>query len=74
MCEKPDVKVVSVSYSGPDSTSRTSAATYCKTQGALMVNSAGNDDRNIQGNADGDDLITVAASDSNNNKASFSGK
>jgi len=43
MCEKPDVKVASVSYSGVEQQSRRDAATYCKSQGALMVNAAGND-------------------------------
>ncbi len=74
MCELSDVKVVSVSYSNPDSQSRRDAATYCKENGALMVNSAGNDNRNLDGIADNDDLIVVAASDSNDNKASFSGE
>eukprot|EP00584_Thalassiosira_punctigera_P021774 CAMPEP_0172574180 /NCGR_PEP_ID=MMETSP1067-20121228/136568_1 /TAXON_ID=265564 ORGANISM="Thalassiosira punctigera, Strain Tpunct2005C2" /NCGR_SAMPLE_ID=MMETSP1067 /ASSEMBLY_ACC=CAM_ASM_000444 /LENGTH=607 /DNA_ID=CAMNT_0013366803 /DNA_START=80 /DNA_END=1906 /DNA_ORIENTATION=+ len=74
MCEKEDVKVVSVSYSGPETLSRRSAATYCKSQGALMVNSAGNDDRDLTqyGQADNDDLIVVGATTSSDFKSSFS--
>ena len=74
MCEQPDVKVVSVSYSGGHNPDRRAAAAYCKSQGALMVNSAGNDDvdRSNIGNADDDDLIVVGATDINDNKSSFS--
>ena len=74
MCELPDVKVASVSYSGVEGDARRQAATYCKTQGALMTNAAGNDNRDLTpfGPADADDLIVVAASTSSNNKASFS--
>ena len=74
MCALSDVKVSSVSYSGVEGAARRSAATYCKSQGALMVNAAGNDNRDLSqfGNHDGDDLIVAAASDSNDNKASFS--
>ncbi len=74
MCEKSDVKVVSVSYSGVEGSTRRQAATYCKTQGALMVNAAGNDGRDLTqfGEADADDLIVAGASDNNDNKSGFS--
>ncbi len=74
MCELPDVKVVSVSYSGVESQTRRSAASYCKSQGALMVNAAGNDGRDLTqfGEADNDDLIVVGASTSSDNKSGFS--
>ena len=74
MCELSDVKVASVSYSGVEGSTRRQAATYCKTQGALMTNAAGNDNRNLSqyGDANTDDLIVVGASTSSNNKASFS--
>jgi len=74
MCEKPDVKVVSVSYSGVEAQSRRDAATYCKTQGALMVNAAGNDGRDLSqfGEADADDLIVVGASTATDTKSGFS--
>ena len=74
MCELSDVKVASVSYSGVEGSARRQAATYCKTQGALMVNAAGNDNRNLSqfGEADEDDLIVVAASTSSNDKSGFS--
>lgn len=74
MCEKTDVKVVSVSYSGVEGAARTQAATYCKENGALMVNAAGNDGRDLTqfGEADADDLIVAGASDSSDNKSGFS--
>ena len=74
MCELPDVKVVSVSYSGVEDQTRRDAATYCKSQGALMVNAAGNDSRDLTqfGEADNDDLIVVGASTSSDNKSGFS--
>lgn len=74
MCELPDVKVASVSYAGVQSQTRRDAATYCKSHGALMVNAAGNDNRNLSpyGEADADDLIVVGASDANDEKSGFS--
>lgn len=74
MCQKDDVKVVNVSYSGVAFSSRRETATYCKEHGALMVQSAENSNTDLTeyGNADDDDLIVVGASDSFDNKASFS--
>ena len=74
MCEKPDVKVVSVSYSGVEKASRLDAATYCKDHGALMVNAAGNDARDLTqfGESDDDNLIVAGASTSSDGKSSFS--
>lgn len=74
MCELPDVRVVSVSYSGAESQSRRDAATYCKEHGALMVTAAGNDSRDLTvfGEADEDDLIVVGASTANDAKSGFS--
>ena len=66
-------RVASVSYSGVDSASTLSTATYIKSIGGLLVWSAGNDNRNLTfGNRDADDVIVVGATDSNDNKASFS--
>jgi PKD repeat protein len=66
-------RVASVSYSGPDSSSNLTTATYIKSQGGLLVWAAGNDSRNLTfGNRDADDIIIAGASDSNDNKASFS--
>ena len=74
MCEKSDVKAVSVSYSGVEGQARRNAAAYCKTQGALMVNAAGNDGRDLTqfGDAGDDDLIVAGASTAQDNKSSFS--
>jgi len=66
-------RVVNISYSGATDSSRRSAATYCRQRGALVFHSAGNDDRDITGyNTDADDLIVVGATDSTDNKSSFS--
>ncbi len=66
-------KVASVSYSGVDSSSNLTTATYIRSLGGLLVWAAGNDGRNLTfGNRDNDDLIVVGATDINDNKASFS--
>jgi len=66
-------KVASVSYSGVDSASNLTTATYVKSQGGLLVWAAGNDGRNLTyGDRDADDIIVVGATDSGDSKASFS--
>ncbi|MEZ5963174.1 MAG: S8 family serine peptidase [Planctomycetota bacterium] len=66
-------KVASVSYSGADSSSNLTTATYIKSIGGLLVWAAGNDNRNLTlGNRDSDDLIVVGATDQSDLKASFS--
>lgn len=66
-------KVASVSYSGVDSSSNLTTATYIRSLGGLLVWAAGNDNRNLTfGNRDNDDIVVVGASDINDNKASFS--
>ncbi len=66
-------KVASVSYSGVDSSSNLSTATYVKSIGGLMVWAAGNDSRNLTfGNRDADDLIVAGATDENDALAYFS--
>lgn len=66
-------KVASVSYSGVDSSSNLTTATYIKSIGGLLVWAAGNDNRNISlSERDADDIIVAAATDQNDNKASFS--
>ncbi len=66
-------KVASVSYSGVDSSSNLTTATYIRSLGGLLVWAAGNDGRNLTfGNRDNDDLIVVGATDINDAKASFS--
>ena len=74
MCDYPDVKVASVSYSGVTGSLRREAATHCKAQGSLMVNAAGNDSRDLTsfGDADNDDLIVAGATTSSNSKSGFS--
>ncbi len=66
-------RVASVSYSGVDTSSNLSTATYIRSIGGLLVWAAGNDNRNLTyGNRDNDDIIVVGATDINDNKASFS--
>lgn len=66
-------KVASVSYSGVDSSSNLTTATYIKNLGGMLVWAAGNENRNLTlGDRDADDIIVVAATDSNDAKASFS--
>lgn len=66
-------RVASVSYSGADSSSNLSTATYIKSINGLLVWAAGNDGRNLTfGNRDNDDLIVVGATDSGDGLAYFS--
>lgn len=66
-------KVASVSYSGVDSSSNLTTATYVKSQGGLLVWAAGNDGRNLTyGDRDNDDIIVVGATDSSDGLAYFS--
>ncbi len=66
-------RVASVSYSGVDSAGNLTTATYIKSLGGLLVWAAGNDGRYLTvGDRDADDLIVAGATDSNDNKASFS--
>jgi len=66
-------KVASVSYSGVDSSSNLTTATYVKSIGGLLVWAAGNDNRNLTfGNRDNDDIIVAGASTSSDTRASFS--
>jgi PKD repeat protein len=66
-------KVASVSYSGVDSSSNLTTATYVKSLGGLLVWAAGNDNRNLTfGNRDADDIVVAGATDQNDLKASFS--
>ncbi|MCB9882755.1 MAG: S8 family serine peptidase [Planctomycetes bacterium] len=66
-------KVASVSYSGADSSSNLTTATYIKSIGGLLIWAAGNDSRNLTfGNRDNDDLIVVGATDSADALSSFS--
>ncbi len=66
-------KVASVSYSGVDSESNLTTATYIKSIGGLLVWAAGNDGRNLTMNdRDADDLIVAGGTDSSDAKAGFS--
>ncbi|MCC7292651.1 MAG: S8 family serine peptidase [Phycisphaerales bacterium] len=66
-------RVASVSYSGVDSSSNLTTATYIKSIGGLLVWAAGNDNRNLTfSSRDSDDIIVAGATDSNDAKASFS--
>lgn len=66
-------RVASVSYSGVDTASNLTTATYIRSIGGLLVWAAGNDGRNLTyGNRDNDDIIVVGATDSNDVRASFS--
>ena len=66
-------RVASVSYSGCDTNSNLTTATYIKSIGGLLVWAAGNDNRNLTfGNRDNDDIIIAGATTSSDAKASFS--
>lgn len=66
-------RVASVSYSGADTSSNLTTASYVKSQGGLVLWAAGNDNRNLSfGNRDNDDLIVVGATTEADAKASFS--
>jgi PKD repeat protein len=66
-------RVANVSYSGVDTNSNLTTATYIKSIGGLLVWSAGNDGRNLTfGNRDNDDLLVIGATNQNDTKASFS--
>lgn len=66
-------KVASVSYSGVDSSSNLTTASYVKSIGGLVVWAAGNDGRNLTfGNRDNDDLIVAGATTSSDSRSSFS--
>ena len=80
MCALSDVRAVSISYSGiHDDPLRRDEATFCKSQGALLFNSAGNNGANLgansvypTGDADLDDIIAVGSTTSSDAKSSFS--
>ena len=66
-------KVASVSYSGPDSSSNLTSATYIKGLGGLLFWAAGNDSRNLTyGNRDNDDIMIIGATNDADSRASFS--
>jgi|GEM_PF-1351011 len=64
-------KTISVSYSGVESASVGTTGTTIKNMDALLFWAAGNSNANLSG-FDWDDVIVVAATDQNDNKASFS--
>lgn len=66
-------KVANVSYSGVDSNSNLTTATYIKSIGGLLVWAAGNEGRNLTlSSRDNDDLIVVGATNSADSKPSWS--
>ncbi len=66
-------RVASVSYSGVDSSSNLTTATYVRSIGGLMVWAAGNESRQLTlSNRDADDIIVVGATTRFDRKASFS--
>jgi thermitase len=66
-------RVANVSYSGVDTSSNLTTATYIKSKGGLLIWAAGNDGRNLTyGDRDDDDIIVVGATTSSDVKASFS--
>ena len=65
--------IASVSYSGADTNSNLTTASYVRSLGGLLFWAAGNDGRNLTfGNRDADDLIVVGATSENESRASFS--
>lgn len=66
-------RIASVSYSGADSSSNLTTASYIRSIGGLLFWAAGNDSRNLTfGNRDNDDLMVVGATSENETRASFS--
>jgi hypothetical protein len=66
-------RVASVSYSGVDSSSNLSTASYVKSIGGLLVWAAGNDGRDLDfGDRDADDLIVAGGTNENDDLAGFS--
>jgi hypothetical protein len=66
-------RVASVSYSGVDTSSNLTTATYIKSIGGLLVWAAGNDGRNLTMNdRDADDIIVAGGTDSTDALAYFS--
>lgn len=64
-------KSVSASYAGVDAAAVGTTGTYIKTQGALFLYAAGNDNRNLSG-FDYPDTIVVGATNQSDGKADFS--
>ena len=65
--------IASVSYSGADTSSNLTTASYVRSLGGLLFWAAGNDSRNLTfGNRDNDDLLVVGATSENESRASFS--
>ncbi len=65
-------RVSSVSYGGATSSTARSAATYCKSRGALCFWAAGNEGSYLSGNRDSDDLLVIGSTTSSDSKSSFS--
>lgn len=65
--------IASVSYSGADTSSNLTTASYIRSLDGLLFWAAGNDGRNLTfGNRDNDDLLVVGATSENETRASFS--
>lgn len=64
-------RVANASYKTSDSSTVTSAARYLKDRGGLYFSSAGNDSADLV-YADNPEIVTVSATDSSDNKASWS--
>lgn len=64
-------RVANISYSGVTSSSNQTTGAYCRAQGTLVVWAAGNSGNNYSGNRD-DELIVVIATNSGDNKPSWS--
>lgn len=65
-------KVVNLSYGGAYSSTIDSAAQYVRSKGGLHFMSAGNDNADLSANTDWVSFIIVGATDSSDNRASFS--
>ena len=73
MCQKDDVKVVNASWSGMYDPVRHAVARQCKKDyDTLVVNSAGNSNEEVFGDPELDDIIFVGATNSADERASFS--
>lgn len=73
MCQKKDVKVVNVSWSGVNDHARYVVAEECRNEyKTLVVNAAGNENTLLTGDSNDDSIIFVGATNSLDQRASFS--
>ncbi|MCC6358637.1 MAG: S8 family serine peptidase [Phycisphaerales bacterium] len=65
-------KVINLSYAGFENASIDAAATYARSQGALLLMAAGNDGANLTGQPDWSSFLLVGSTDSSDARSTFS--